>query len=249
MQIQKTKIQDNETLGVNARELWKALEVGKDFSTWIKDRISKYGFVANEDFIIINSLTNFGEQANKGNAGGQNRIDYILTLDTAKQIAMVENNQIGMEVRRYFITCEKSLHSKKVPTNYIEALELALLQAKEIQSLENQIQNDKPLVSFANSVANASNAIPIGDFAKLLFDENIKIGQNRLFKWLRENKYILPNNQPYQEMLERGYLKVIEQTYKTPYGDRVSTKTLITGKGQIFLTEKLKESLFDEVVI
>lgn len=91
----------------NARDLHQGLKVGRDFSNWIKGRIAEFGFQEGEDFAI--SLAKSGEQdAQKiGNWGGANRTDYLLTLDMAKELAMLENNETGRSVRRYFIACEK----------------------------------------------------------------------------------------------------------------------------------------------
>ncbi|EED0004495.1 antA/AntB antirepressor family protein [Escherichia coli] len=103
---------DNETtLFCNARDLHAFLEVGKDFSTWIRIRISEYEFTENQDFIL---LPKTGEQR-KGR-GGHNRKDYHLTLDTAKELAMVERNEKGRQIRRYFIECEKKLRQSLLPT-------------------------------------------------------------------------------------------------------------------------------------
>lgn len=99
---------------VNARELHQGLEVGKDFSTWIKDRIEKYGFKEDEDYIL---LTDFGEQ--KG-SGGHNRIEYIIKLDMAKEIAMVQNNEIGKHYRRYLIEVEKKYKAGVNPKAFDE---------------------------------------------------------------------------------------------------------------------------------
>lgn len=86
----------------------------------------------------------------------------------------------------------------------------------------------------------ASNAISVGDFAKLLNDEQIPIGRTRLFSWLRDERYLQRDNVLYQRYIDAGYFEVIEQTFDTPYKKMVTTKTLITGKGQIYFTEKLR---------
>lgn len=99
-------IANETTLFCNARDLHTFLEVGKDFSTWIRIRISEYEFTENQDFIL---LPKTGEQR-KGR-GGHNRKDYHLTLDTAKELAMVERNEKGRQIRRYFIECEKKLRN------------------------------------------------------------------------------------------------------------------------------------------
>lgn len=93
----------------NARELHKFLGVGRKFNTWIKDRINEYGFTENQDFVIVQNLS----YPNLGNAKARKQImiDYHITLDMAKELAMVEKNAKGREIRRYFIDCEKKAHS------------------------------------------------------------------------------------------------------------------------------------------
>jgi phage anti-repressor protein len=92
----------------NARHLHRYLMVGRDFSNWIKDRIEQYGFVAGEDFITIGS-PNLANQ--KGRGGDRRSIEYHITLDMAKELAMVENNGQGRHIRRYFIACERKAHA------------------------------------------------------------------------------------------------------------------------------------------
>jgi len=82
---------------VNARELHKNLEVKTRFATWIADRIEKYNFIDGEDFFRL-----FGKST-----GGRPTTEYIFKIDTAKEIAMVENNEQGRIIRRYFIEVEK----------------------------------------------------------------------------------------------------------------------------------------------
>lgn len=86
----------------NARDLHKFLNVGRDFSNWIKNRIKQYGFVKGQDFVLVrqNGRTN-------GKGGDRRSVDYHITLDMAKELAMIENNEQGRKVRRYFIECEK----------------------------------------------------------------------------------------------------------------------------------------------
>lgn len=115
-------------------------------------------------------------------------------------------------------------------------------QNKLIQQQRDKIQQDKPLVQFAEHVSESVNSIDIGTFSKLLYDENIKIGRNRLFAWMKKNGYLMWDTKPYQKYVDAGYFKVIEQAFKTPYGNKmVDTKTLVTGKGQIYFTEKLRK--------
>lgn len=94
---------------VDARELHGFLEVGRDFSSWIKDRIQKYEFVEGEDFTL--TLTKTGERQNV------TRHDYTLKLDVAKEICMVESNEKGSEARKYFIEVEKRFKVQSIDTS------------------------------------------------------------------------------------------------------------------------------------
>ena len=128
----------------------------------------------------------------------------------------------------------------RLPKTFSEALRLLADTVEQNEKLQQKIIDDQPKVDFAEHVSDASNAISFRDFAKLLCNEKINIGQNRLFDWMRTNKYILKDNTPYQEYIDKGYFKVLEQTFQTAYGKQTSVKTLITGKGQIYFTEKLR---------
>lgn len=90
---------------VNARELHAFLESGWKFADWIKDRLEKYGFSRGDDYEVFLEIQ-------KNPKGGRPTTEYLLTMDTAKEIAMVENNEKGRQVRRYFIECEKRLFAK-----------------------------------------------------------------------------------------------------------------------------------------
>ena len=101
-------INGNAVETVSARELHTFVESKQDFSTWIKNRIEKYGFVENVDYLLHKIV----EQTP---SGAKHKIEYYITLDMAKQLAMVENNEKGMQVRKYFIECEKKLKSQIAP--------------------------------------------------------------------------------------------------------------------------------------
>lgn len=85
---------------VSARELHQFLESKQDFSTWIKARIEKYGFVENQDFVTAPQI--YGT----ANGGHSTRMEYALSVDMAKELSMVENNERGRLARKYFIDCE-----------------------------------------------------------------------------------------------------------------------------------------------
>ena len=101
---------------VSSRELHAGLGVGKKFTDWIKNRINKYGFEENEDYTIVN----LAHQNGGASWGGNNRVDYIITTDMAKELCMVENNEQGKIIRKYFIECEKQLKQLSTPSYMIE---------------------------------------------------------------------------------------------------------------------------------
>lgn len=99
------EIGSEQELLCNARDLHRFLGVGRDFTTWIKNRIKEYGFVKNQDFIIVENLSSPKWGSSKSRQ--QVMIEYHITLDMAKELAMVEKTPKGREVRRYFIAMEK----------------------------------------------------------------------------------------------------------------------------------------------
>ncbi len=101
-------VSNETTLLCNARDLHTFLEVGKRFATWITERLSEYEFVENQDYIAISQKREIGH--------GRGKKDYHLTLDTAKELAMVERNEKGRQIRRYFIECEKKLREETTST-------------------------------------------------------------------------------------------------------------------------------------
>jgi anti-repressor protein len=98
----------------DARDLHRFLKVGRDFTTWIDARLKKYVFVENVDFVRDEVSPKSGE-----NLGGRPRSEYHLTLDTAKEIAMVENNEQGRAARRYFIECERRVKAGSIDAKVV----------------------------------------------------------------------------------------------------------------------------------
>ena len=87
----------------NARDLHKALQVGRKFATWITERIKEYVFVENQDYILISQ----NGEIKTGRGGDRRSKEYHLTLNMAKELAMVEKTEVGRQVRKYFIECER----------------------------------------------------------------------------------------------------------------------------------------------
>ena len=106
--ITKTTINGEEVNAVNGRDLWEGLEIGTKFNTWMPRRIEEYGFEEGRDFVTILSKSH-----------GRPSKEYIISIEMAKELAMVENNEQGRKIRRYFIDVEKEFRrqsSKNLPT-------------------------------------------------------------------------------------------------------------------------------------
>ncbi|PHM24549.1 antA/AntB antirepressor family protein [Xenorhabdus budapestensis] len=108
-----------EIQAISAKKLYEYLKVRRDFTTWLKDRIKKYGFVENSDYIVLEGLntpkqgsvnnTQFSPKQGKTSKGGRPGSDYIISLNMAKELSMVERNEQGKAARLYFIECEEAL--------------------------------------------------------------------------------------------------------------------------------------------
>ena len=129
-------IEQNGEQIVSARDLHEFLEVKSKFADWIKNRIEKYGFEENQDFVTIS----------KNLENGGREIDYILKLDMAKELSMVEGNEKGKIARKYFIECEKKLKQIKLPSNFKEALIELLRAEEEKEKLQLEINHKHNLI-------------------------------------------------------------------------------------------------------
>lgn len=141
-------------------------------------------------------------------------------------------------------TLEKALAS---PDFLIQLATKLKDEQEKRKELENKIEQDKPLVTFANQVSNIDGLVDIQQFTKIMQDENIKIGRNKMFEWFRENGYLIADgihtNEPYQKYINQGLFVVREGFYKMPDGSKEAYfKTFLTGKGQIYFCNKLKKS-------
>ncbi len=130
--------------------------------------------------------------------------------------------------------------------NYLPFLEepykgLFRLQMMAINQLNERIRHDQPLVEFANQVAGTENVIDMNAMAKLAVEENIPIGRNRLFRWLRENGILMSDNLPYQKFIDRGYFAVKESVFEAGSMTKTYQQTFVTGRGQRFIIGLLRK--------
>lgn len=227
---------------VNARDLHEFLENKDSFSAWINDRIKQYGFIKEIDF------TSFQENTRKP-TGGRPPKEYHITIDMAKELSMVERNAKGKQARQYFIECERRAKDPIALLGDPEHLRNLLLSYTEkAAALEAQNKEMQPKALFADAVTTSHTSILVGELAKILKQNDIPTGQNRLFSWLRENGYLIKRkgvdfNMPTQRSMELGLFEIKERTIVNPDDSTRVTKTpKVTGKGQqyfvnMFLTE------------
>lgn len=229
-------LNENQEPVVSGRQLHQVLGVKTPYSMWF-DRMVEYGFTENQDFL----LNNFVKQTGRG---GHNKIDHVLKLDMSKEIAMIQRTDKGKEVRQYFIQVEKDFNSpEKIMAR---ALKIA---DRKIITLEATIEEQKPKVIFANAVSASHTSILVGDFAKLMRQNGLNFGQNRMFAWLRENGYLISRkgnswNMPTQKAMDLGLFEIKETTINHSDGHISINKTpKITGKGQLYFADKLLNNI------
>lgn len=204
------KIEGREISGAtvqtcNARDLWEFIESKQDFSTWIKARIEKYGFAEGEDYVVHKFVDN--------PAGGRPTLDYHLTIEMAKELAMVENNDKGRQVRRYFIECEKRA---KEATDYsklstMQILQIAMQAEQERLQLEQKVEELAPKAEALDLIAAGKDTVTMTEAAKIL-----GIKRNDLTANLHARGWIYRQNGSwvaYDQHIRSGCLQYKEATY------------------------------------
>lgn len=133
---------------------------------------------------------------------------------------------------RYGLTTE--IGGFPVPTTYVGALRLAADLAEENERHRERIRELEPKAAFHDRVASSADAMSVREAAKLL-----GTGQNRLFAWLRGQRILMADNTPYQEYIDAGYFRLIQQVWRDRQGEEhLYTKTLLTGKGLTWLQKR-----------
>ena len=187
---------------VSARQLHSFLEVGKDFSNWIKDRINAFGFAEGQDLVIVETLSSPNLASSKSRA--QTTKEYFLTIDMAKELSMVERNDKGRQARRYFIECERRMmDGTPPPMTREQQIAQALLLSQQIIAEKDvvigrltadnaELQVDREAL---HRIAVADGSLCITDTAKTLH-----MPPRELFRMMRERQWI------YQRQGASGYI-------------------------------------------
>ena len=217
-------INGNAVETVSARELHSFVESKQDFSTWIKNRIEKYGFVEDVDYLLHKIV----EQTP---SGAKHKIEYYITLDMAKQLAMVENNEKGMQVRKYFIECEKQLKEqtatqKPIPLTFAEALRAYADEVEAHERTQHHLAIAEPKAQYFDKLVERNLLTNFTTTAK-----EFGIKRKDFINYLLDNGYIYRDQQgnllPYA--IHVPHLFEVKEYSKDVYS---GVQTLITPKGR-----------------
>lgn len=225
--IKINKVEGKET--VSARDLHEFLENKRQFADWIKQRVDQYDFEPGKDFTAVSQ--------NCENGG--KKTEYYISLEMAKELAMVESNEKGKIARKYFIECERQLKAVfQIPKTYSEALRLAADQAETIEKQAKYIEETRPKIEFFEAVAESKTAIDMRKASAVL---DIKgFGRNNLLEFLREKGILDGGNIPYRKYQDQGYFRVIETKWTDKYGEtKISFKTVVYQKGLDFIRKMI----------
>lgn len=211
---------------VDARNLHNALGVGRDFSTWITEKIARFGFLKDADYQTCSP--SLGSERH----GGQNRIDYVLSVDMAKHLAMLENNEKGQAVRQYLIKIETAWNTPEMIM--ARALQVA---TKTIADNSRLIAEMIPKAAFHDAVTQSPDTLDFAQVAKILTIPNM--GRNKMLLALRERGVLRYDNSPYQQYVDRGYFKQVEMPFTRGEAVGVNLKTVVFQKGVDFIRKEL----------
>lgn len=229
---------DAEQPTVSARDLHEGLGINTDFRKWFP-RMTEYGFTENVDWKrVYQKCPTLG--------GAQNMVDYQISVDMAKQICMIQRSEKGRLYRQYFLDLEKAWNTPE--QIFARALKMADKTIESLKSDNAALLADnrrmKPKEVFADAVATSKTSILVGELAKILKQNGADIGQNKLFAWMREKGYLIKRkgsdyNMPTQKSMEMGLFEIKETSITKPDGStHISKTTKVTGKGQIYFTNK-----------
>jgi len=225
---------------VDARELWAALEVKTEFKDWINRRIDGYGFVEGKDFCSYLSES----------TGGRPCKEYALTIDMGKEVAMLEGNERGKEVRRYFIEAEKKSRTiPAIPRTYLEALEAAariererlLLETKAkelevvVEAQAGEIAGLEPDAEYTRRMVKDDTLITLTQVAAKLEISAVKLNRWLVFAGvLRKMERGLV---PMAKYLAQGLFKI----QKVEAGGHYYDQVLVTLRGEKWIIERWNE--------
>lgn len=228
---------------VSARDLHEQLNIKTRFNDWFP-RMCEYGFQNGVDF----NLLKIEQVQTEGTREVKRDItDYNISIDMAKQICMIQRSPEGKQIRQYFLDLEKAWNTPE--QIFARALKMADKTIDKLKS-DNAIliednERMKPKEIFADAVSTSDTSILIGELAKILRQNGVQTGQNKLFEWMRCNGYLIKRkgsdwNMPTQRAMDMDLFEIKETVINQPNGStKISKTTKVTGKGQQYFINKL----------
>ena len=183
---------------------------------------------------------------------GQEYDEYLFTKDgfTLLMMNYTGYNDFKVAYIKKFNEMEKALlnplnmllalSKEQLAMNNIQLAQMIQEKDEVIEKQETKLKEQIPLVFFADTIIKSKECITMNDMAKLLNDENISIGRNKLFEKLRSKKILMSGNAPYQKYIDNGWFKTTETVKRTPYGDKLYMVTLVTPRGQVGIVEMMR---------
>ena len=221
---------------VSARDLYEQLNIKTAFKDWFP-RMCEYGFEEGKDFCSKMSES----------TGGRPSKDADISIDMAKQICMIQRSPEGKQIRQYFLDLEKAWNTPE--QIFARALKMADKTIDKLKSENTMLIEDnermKPKEIFADAVTASDTSILIGELAKILRQNGVQTGQNKLFEWLRNNGYLIKRkgsdwNMPTQKAMDMDLFEIKETVINNPNGStKISKTTKVTGKWQQYFINKL----------
>ena len=227
IKLQPQTINGNAVETVSARELHSFLESKQDFSTWIKNRISEYDFVENQDFVKLHKKMELSKT-------GQVAIEYFISIKMAKELSMVERNDKGKQARKYFIACEEQLNAltkpqpiqKPVPLTFAEALRAYADEVEAHERTQQQLAIAEPKAQYFDNLVERNLLTNFTTTAK-----EFGIKRKDFINYLLDNGYIYRDQQgnllPYA--IHVPHLFEVKEYSKDAHS---GVQTLVTPKGR-----------------
>lgn len=165
-------------------------------------------------------------------------------LPSAKKFKRWVTNEVLPSIRKHgaYMTPETLQAAILNPDTMIQLCQVLKEEQEKRKALEVKVEEDKPKVQFAEAVDSSPSSILVGTLAKLITQNGVKIGQNKLYEWMRQNGYLISqgsrHNEPTQKAMELGLFEVREQVYDRNGVNFVSKTTMVTGKGQQYFINK-----------
>lgn len=232
---------------VDSREV--AQMTGKRHDHLIRD-IDGYVYILRQNPNL--GADNFFIESTYESGTGKQYKRYLLTRKGCDMVANKMTGEKGVLFTAAYVTkfeeMERRAAGPLVPQTLPEALRLAADLAEKNQVLMLQAEIDRPKTIFADAVSASRTSILVGDLAKLLKQNGVNTGPNRLFAWLREHGYLISRkgtdyNMPTQRSMELGLFEIKETSISHSDGHVTINKTpKVTGKGQIYFINKFRES-------